>query len=140
MPDFVVTDHLLLAIAVVPGFAMGAAYNRLYQARANERPAQEFRNVTNAVMTAIATVLGIAFATQFKELSRLWVGLLAVSILGTLLLERRIARRVFARLRASGRSVRRIVIVGTDAHAIGLINAYERNPRPRLPGHRHGRP
>ncbi len=78
--------------------------------------------------TAIATVLVVGFATQFKELSRLWVGLLAVSMLLTLLIERRIARHVFTRLRATGRSVRRIVIVGTDSHAIGLMNAYERNP------------
>ena len=128
VPDLVATHHLLLAFAVVPGFAMGASCNRLYQARANERWGEEARHVANAVTAAIATVLLVAFATQFKELSRLWVGLLAASISCALLVERRIARHVFARLRATGRSVRRILIVGTDAHAIGLMNAYERNP------------
>ena len=128
VPNLLVAHHMILALAVIPGFAMGAAYNRLYQARANERTGEETRHVVNAVTMAMATVLFVGFATQFKELSRLWVGLLAVSMLFTLLVERRIARRVFARLRATGRSVRRIVIVGTDAHAIGLMNAYERNP------------
>ena len=128
MPGFLVVDHMILALAIIPGFAMGAAYNRLYQARANQRTAEETRHVANAVLAAVASVLLAAFAVQFKDLSRLWVGLLAVSMLVTLLVERHIARRVFARLRATGRSIRRIVIVGTDAHAIGLMNAYERNP------------
>jgi exopolysaccharide biosynthesis polyprenyl glycosylphosphotransferase len=128
VPELLVTHHLLLAFAVVPGFAMGAWCNRLYQARANERWGEEVRHVANAVAAAIATVLLVGFATQFKELSRLWVVLLAATISCSLLIERRIARHVFARLRATGRSVRRILIVGTDAHAIGLMNAYERNP------------
>ena len=129
-PDlgFDTTGHASLALTVFPGFAVGAAWRRLYQSRANERPMQEVRNVSAAVGVAIATVVLVAFLTQFKELSRLWVALLAASLLGTLLVERAAARRFFERLRASGRSVRHIVIVGTDAHAIGLINTYERNP------------
>lgn len=128
VPDFVVADHLVLALAVIPGFAAGAGYNQLYRSRANERPEEEARHIANATMTAVAAVLLAGFALQFKELSRLWVGLLAISMLCALLVERHIARRVFARLRATGRSVRPIVIVGTDAHAIGLMNTYERNP------------
>ena len=35
---------------------------------------------------------------------------------------------MFARLRASGQISRRIVIIGTDAHAVGLMHTYERRP------------
>jgi exopolysaccharide biosynthesis polyprenyl glycosylphosphotransferase len=71
----------------------------------------------------------VAFLAQFKELSRLWVALLAVSMASMLLIERALARRVFDKLRENGTSTRDIVIIGTDAHAIGLINTYERNPK-----------
>jgi exopolysaccharide biosynthesis polyprenyl glycosylphosphotransferase len=54
--------------------------------------------------------------------------LLSVSLYGCLMIERQIARRVFVRLRLSGRLIRRIIVVGTDAHAIGLMHTYERNP------------
>lgn len=128
-PGFDRPGHALLALSVIPGFAVGAAVRRLYQSRANERAAQEFRNVASAVAFGIATLVLVAFLAQYKELSRAWVILLAGSILLSVSTERAAARRVFERLRASGRSVRHIIIVGTDAHAIGLINTYERNPK-----------
>jgi exopolysaccharide biosynthesis polyprenyl glycosylphosphotransferase len=52
--------------------------------------------------------------------------LIAITML--LVLERAIARKVFTRLRENGRLCRRIVIVGTDSHAIGLLHTYQRNP------------
>ena len=126
--DFDVLGHLALAATAIPGFALGASINRLYQARANERATQEARNAAKSVAVAVAVLLSAAFLAQFRELSRLWVGLVAVSMFTALLIDRAIARRIFTRLRETGRSVRRIVIVGTDAHAIGLMNTYERNP------------
>ena len=45
-----------------------------------------------------------------------------------LVIERQIARRMFAKLRATGQISRRIVIVGTDAQAVGLMHTYERRP------------
>jgi len=130
-PDLVfdTTGHAVLALTALPGFALGAGWRRLYQSRANERPLQEARNICAAVGVGMATLVLVAFLTQFKELSRLWVVVMAGSLIGALLIERAAARRVFDRLRASGRSARHIVIVGTDAHAIGLINTYERNPQ-----------
>ena len=65
---------------------------------------------------------------QNSALSRLWVLLLVCSISMALFINRRVARLVFVRMRLSGRMARRIVIVGTDAHAVGLMHTYERNP------------
>ncbi len=45
-----------------------------------------------------------------------------------LIIDRMIARRIFARMRRDGQLRRRIVIVGTDAHAIGLLHRFHRRP------------
>jgi exopolysaccharide biosynthesis polyprenyl glycosylphosphotransferase len=123
-----VSDHLLLMVYSLPGFAFGAASVRLHQARANERPSEESFNVVRAVAIGVALMVLLAFCLQFKELSRFWIGLVGLCVASAVLCERWIARRVFARLRATGRLTRRIVIVGTDAHAIGLLHTYQRNP------------
>ncbi|MEP1124964.1 MAG: sugar transferase [Ilumatobacter sp.] len=128
VPRFVMSDHLLLVVASLPGFVLGAAFNHLYQARANERRLEEARNVIKTVGFGMSGILLIALAIQYSQLSRLWVLVLGFTVTIAMLVERRIARAVFARLRREGRLQRRIVIVGTDAHAIGLMHAYDRNP------------
>lgn len=129
VPGFVMVSHLALALMLVPGFGIGAAYNKLYQARANDRPLQEARNIINAVSVGTGSLVLIAFLSQYKELSRLWIILLVVSVTACLLIERKIARTLFTRLRSESRILRRILIVGTDAHAVGLMHTYERNPQ-----------
>ncbi len=128
VPRFVVIDHIALVLATAPAFVFGASVNRLYQARANERPVQEATNIARAVGVWVAVLVTVAFGIQFDNLSRLWVFVLALATASALVVERRVARRVFSNLRANGRMTRRIVIVGTDAHAIGLMHTYQRNP------------
>lgn len=128
VPTFIIAHHLALSLTLVPGFAIGAIYNKLYQARANERPMQETRNVLNAIGVAMGLLILVAFLWQYKELSRLWIMLVAIGTAVSLLVERRIARTMFDRLRSERRILRRIVIVGTDAHAVRLLHTYERNP------------
>jgi hypothetical protein len=84
VPDFVIEGHLILALTTFPGFAVGAGLNHLYQSRYNERHLQEAHNVINAVAVGIAMLVLVAFLAQFKELSRLWVALLAASMTLTL--------------------------------------------------------
>lgn len=122
-----VSQHALLMLYSLPGFAFGAATVRLHQARANERPTQESQNVLRAVAIGVCLMVLIAFVMQFKDLSRLWIALVGTCVASAVIFERWIARRLFARMRASGRLTRRIVIVGTDAHAIGLLHTFQRN-------------
>ena len=129
IPQTLAARHLVLGLVSVPGFVVGATLNRLYLARANERPAEEARNILRTVSVGMGTLISIAFLIQFKELSRLWVALFGIGALLSLLVERRYARAVFRRLRQQGRLTRPIVIVGTDAHAIGLLHTYQRNPQ-----------
>jgi exopolysaccharide biosynthesis polyprenyl glycosylphosphotransferase len=112
----------------LPGFLLGAHTYRLYHTRANERLTDEGANILKTVTMGVASVVLISFVIQYDELSRLWVSLLALCMSVALLTERAIAREVFARLRREGKLVRRMVIVGTDAHALDLYRTIVDNP------------
>ncbi len=129
VPGWIVAQHVALIAVSVPGFIIGAITNRMYRARANERVSQEVSNVTRAVAVGFLALIAVSVAVKYAELSRLWLMLSASGVLGALLLERSIMRRLFARWRRSQRISRRILIVGTDAHAIGLLHTYQRNPQ-----------
>ncbi len=127
VPIWIVREHMVLIAASLPGFVAGAAMNRLYQARANERVGQEQINVLRTIAVGVGFMVTVAFTLKYETLSRFWVFLVFTCTLAALLAERAIARRVFRRLRASHRMRRRIVIVGTDPHAIGLLHTYQRS-------------
>jgi exopolysaccharide biosynthesis polyprenyl glycosylphosphotransferase len=128
VPSFVAYQHLALLIVALPCFALGAGVNRLYLARANVRVQEETWNIVKAVGLSIGSLVTMAFLLQYDDLSRLWVLLLACSMVTLLLIERQIARRMFSQMRASGQICRRIVIVGTDPHAVGMMHTFERHP------------
>ena len=128
VPATISYQHGALLVASLPFFAFGAYINRLYLARANERPSEEWRNIIRTVGVSIAGMVALAFVVQFSALSRLWVVALACAVTATLVVEREFARRIFNRMRWDGRIVRRIIIVGTDSHAIGLLHTFERRP------------
>ncbi len=128
VPRHIAYEHLALLVVAIPAFVVGANLNRLYLARANERVKEEVWNILKAVGLSIAVLLTVSFVIQYRELSRLWVLLLAGSMTLMLVIERQIARKMFAKLRATGQISRRIVIVGTDAQAVGLLHTYERRP------------
>ena len=124
--DIWATHGRLLAVSL-PVWVIAMGMNKLYTARANERRTEEFRRIFAATGAGVGSVIAIAFASQYKDLSRLWVIALYLSVSGTLIIERSIARRMFLTLRRTGRINRRVVIVGTDAHAIGLLHTLQRN-------------
>ncbi len=128
VPTWIMAEQALLLTVSLPGFIAGALFNRLYLSRANARPVEEAKNVLRAVGVGVGVVVVIAFGIQYKDLSRLWVFLIAASIAGAVIAERQLARRQFDRLRQQGRLRRRILIVGTDPHTIGLMHTYQRNP------------
>jgi exopolysaccharide biosynthesis polyprenyl glycosylphosphotransferase len=128
VPSEILNPQIVLMGASLPAFALGAIWTRMYLSRANERASAEFWNVVRTVVIGITTLLVIAFALDYEELSRLWVSVAAASITAMLLVERTIARHIFRSLRTRRRMRRPIVIVGTDAHAISLMNRYRRRP------------
>jgi exopolysaccharide biosynthesis polyprenyl glycosylphosphotransferase len=120
--------HLALTAVSIPAFAMGAAMNQLYRARANARLVDEMLHVGRTVLIGLAFMVLIAFAVKMDDLSRAWVALIGIWVTSALVVERATARRIFDRLRASARIRRRIVIVGTDAHAQDLRKLFLWNP------------
>ena len=126
VPQDFAYKQLGLVLVALPAFALAAGLNRLYLARANERIREETWNIVKAVGSSVAALLTASFLIQYGELSRLWVALFGLSMALAMMVERRIARRMFAKLRATGQISRRIVIVGTDSHAVGLMHTYER--------------
>jgi exopolysaccharide biosynthesis polyprenyl glycosylphosphotransferase len=127
VPRDVWSTHGRLLAVSVPVWIVAMGVSKLYTARANERRAEEIRRIFSATGAGVGSVIAIAFASQYKELSRLWVVLLFLTVSGALIVERSIARRMFLNLRRTGRINRRVVIVGTDAHAIGLLHTVQRN-------------
>jgi exopolysaccharide biosynthesis polyprenyl glycosylphosphotransferase len=127
VPHSVWSTHGRLLAVSVPVWIIAMGMNKLYTARANERRTEEFRRIFAATGAGVGSVIAIAFASQYKELSRLWVIVLFLSVSGALIIERCVARRMFLNLRRTGRINRRVVIVGTDAHAIGLLHTLQRN-------------
>ena len=81
VPKFIVVQHVLLVLASVPVFALGAGVNKLYLARANQTPRDESGNIVKATAVGVAGMLAIAFAAQYEELSRLWVLFVFASVL-----------------------------------------------------------
>jgi exopolysaccharide biosynthesis polyprenyl glycosylphosphotransferase len=120
-------SHALLAVAGLPAFAGGAVASRLYRSRANARRINELSNVIKATAYGVGFMVIAAFVIQMDELSRGWILFVTLAVVSTLATERTIARSMFAGLRSAGRISRRIVIVGTDAHAIGLLHLFQRN-------------
>jgi exopolysaccharide biosynthesis polyprenyl glycosylphosphotransferase len=129
VPGYIVLEHAALVLASLPAFAAGALMNHLYRARANERRSQEASNVVRTVAFGMLFLVAISVAVKYEDLSRLWVLLAGTGVLAALMVERHWTRKVFAELRRTQRTIRKIVIVGTDAHAIGLLHTYQRNPQ-----------
>lgn len=121
-------QHLLLASAGLPIWLLALGANKLYRARVIERPSHEFRRIVMASLVATGSMVMVAFALKFDELSRLWMLTVASSGVVLLTTERAIARKLFTRLRRERRISRRILVVGTDASAIELLHTLQRNP------------
>jgi exopolysaccharide biosynthesis polyprenyl glycosylphosphotransferase len=120
--------HLVLATLTFPIWIVSFSLNKLYQARAVERPTEEFRRIVNASLVSIGAIVAFSFVLQFKTLSRLWaLSLLGFVVLG-MVVERAIARRIFMRMRRAGEIGRPVLIIGTDADAVSLLHAAQRSP------------
>lgn len=128
VPRWIAVDHLALALASIPAFALGAGLNKLYLARANERQWDEVSNVLRAVGLGFLFLIAVSVAFKYNTLSRFWVFLAVIAVASAVLIERRVVRGMFASMRSRGALRRRILVVGTDAHAIGLVHAYRRRP------------
>ena len=119
--------HLTVAALSLPLWVGLFAHHRLYQARFIVRRVEEWRRLLRAAATAVVLTTAFAFAVHLT-ISRLWLLLSIVFAVPGLLLEREIARRMFRRMRESGRLMRSVVVVGGNDEARELIGMLKEDP------------
>ena len=91
VPRDVWSAHGRLLVITLPVWIVAMGMNKMYTARANERRSEESRRIFAATGVGVGSVIAIAFASQYKDLSRLWVIALYLSVSGALLIERSVA-------------------------------------------------
>ena len=96
---------------------------RLYSARFITRRADEIRRIIDAGFLVVASVALAGFALRF-DVSRLWLGLAAVFSTSGLIVEREFVRRLFNARRRAGSMRRRVLIIGENEEADGLIHMF----------------
>jgi exopolysaccharide biosynthesis polyprenyl glycosylphosphotransferase len=120
-------ELLLAGLVAVPLWLGLFARYKLYSASAVSSRLAESNRIVHAVAAALASTALLAVLLDFN-LSRSWLVLTFVIAIPALLIEREVARRVFARARANGHLGRRILIIGTNAEARSLSEMLACNP------------
>src|SRR5690606_38401945 len=111
--------HLFIGIVGIPVWIGLLARQRLYNARFITRRVEELRGIIRGSGAAVLLLAAIVFAGKLP-VSRLWLVSVGVFSVGFLLVEREVARTIFARMRRQGRMMRDVVIVGSNAEAMEL--------------------
>ncbi len=125
---------LTAAIAIPVWLGVFARY-KLYSAAAVTSVTAEVSRILHAVAAASACT-GFVALVLAAPISRVWLLLTFATSLFTVVIERSIVRRVFRKARSRGQLQRRVVIIGTNAEALGVVQMLRAQPRPRLPGRR----
>ena len=128
VPTDIRAQQILLTFIIAPIWVLMMGANQLFLARAINSFAEEFRRLHVAGAMSAGFLVMISFLAQYKELSRLWVGLLFVCVTSSLVVSRLVARRVFGNLRRNGRISRKVIIVGTGTEAVSLLHSTQRRP------------
>ena len=128
VPRATLREEVLLAAIIIPIWTLMMGANHLFLARAISRFGEELRRLVSAGLMAIGFLVAVSFVAKYSALSRLWVVLLFVCVTSSLVVSRLAARRIFDRLRRSGRISRRVIIVGTGTDGVSLLHATQRRP------------
>lgn len=120
------TVHARLAAVSLPVWMLVLVLNGLYKSRAIHRQTDEFRRILNSSAIAVGLTVLLAFSIQMKDLSRLWMLSVLVIVPACLVVNRVIARRITEWLYRTGQMTRRVLIVGTDADAVGVLHSMTR--------------
>ncbi len=118
-----------VALVITPAWlvflAAGGAYERRFVADGSE----EMRRAFDASVRFIALVGLVAFLGRVP-LSRVFIGLTLVIGTGLILTDRLVARFVVRRLRRTGRTLSRVVVLGDRRHVEDLVVMLRREKRP----------
>lgn len=128
VPAAAIGAHLMLFAASFPVWLAMLVANKLYMARVIELAGDELKRIWAACAISTTSIVGLAFAFQYRSLSRSWIAVLLVTIGVALTLERYATRVLFRRMRRAGRMTRRVVMIGTDTNAIHMVHTLQSNP------------
>ncbi|MCB1026851.1 MAG: sugar transferase [Microthrixaceae bacterium] len=111
--------HLWLLAASVPIWPTVFVQHKMYGTRFVTRLLDETRRAAHAIFIGIVALVVIAALTKL-DVSRAYLA--ALWIFGNLALgfERYVARRIFARRRSRGASMKRVLVIGTSTEALAL--------------------
>src|SRR4051812_4161023 len=117
---------LLTGLVAVPLWLCVFARYKLYTAAAVTSVTAEIRRLLHAVAAAVActAILSLFLGT---ETSRVWLLLTFATALPIVIIERAIVRRAFRRARTRGQLQRRVIIIGTNAEALGIVQMLSSN-------------
>jgi exopolysaccharide biosynthesis polyprenyl glycosylphosphotransferase len=125
-PGEAVGPIILTGAVAVPLWLCVFARYKLYTAAAVTSVTAEIRRLLHAVAAAVActAILSLFLST---ETSRLWLLLTFATALPIVIVERAIIRQAFRRARTRGQLQRRVVIIGTNAEALGIVQMLSSN-------------
>ena len=124
-PEALAPIVLTGALALPMWLCVFARY-KLYTAAAVTSVTAEIRRVLHAVAAGVActAILSLILGT---ETSRVWLALTFATAMPIVVFERAVIRRVFRRARTRGQLQRRVVIIGTNAEALGIVQMLRSN-------------
>ena len=121
------TSDAATTLLVPAVWLMALRGQQLYAARRVVTRTEEFRRIGHASGAALATLAFLAYASD-DERSRAWIVILPTLAFLFLVAEREAARRLFNRLRKSGRLARNVLIVGANHEAVELAAELDADP------------
>lgn len=121
-------SELLLAAAIVPLWLACIAQRRLYVARYVTRPLEELRRIVGATTTLMILLAAVSFMVE-AEISRGLLVFLALLGSATVVAERAAVRWHYDRLRATGKMLRPVIVVGANEEGRALAEMLRTEPR-----------
>jgi exopolysaccharide biosynthesis polyprenyl glycosylphosphotransferase len=119
MPEALSPVVIVGALALPVWLCVFARY-KLYTAAAVTSFTAELRRILHAVAAASAGT-GLISVVLAQPISRVWLLLTMFLGLCTVVVERTIVRNVFRRARSHGRFQRSVVVIGTNAEALAIV-------------------
>ncbi len=119
-----IDDHLRIAGLSLPIWPILFAGQQMYAARFLTRLMDELRRVVHVVFVGTVALVVLGWLVGV-DLAQAWVGVFLAVALVCVTVERFVVRRWFVHRRRTGRSLRDVVIVGTNSEALDLATALE---------------
>ncbi|MCU1465355.1 MAG: putative undecaprenyl-phosphate glycosylphosphotransferase [Actinomycetia bacterium] len=111
---------IIVAVVALPVWLGVFARYKLYTAAAVTSFTAELRRILHAVAAASAGT-GLVSVVFAQQISRVWLLCTMFFALGTVVVERTIVRQIFRRARSHGRFQRSVVVIGTNAEALAIV-------------------